>query len=96
MTIPDRIHKFLIERARCRSAMTASLSMPTSPNGSRHSARATLDDFRGTEGEAGDFDRAFAVFAKAGLPCPKCRCRDGVKGIVQQGRSTFLCPEIQH
>jgi formamidopyrimidine-DNA glycosylase len=56
---------------------------------------STLDDYRGTEGQSCDYDRYFAVFAKEGRRCPKCACEAGVKRIVQQGRSTFLCPSLQ-
>jgi len=56
---------------------------------------STLDDYRGTEGEAGDFDRYFAVYAKEGQPCPRCTCVGGVTKITQQARSTFFCATLQ-
>lgn len=56
---------------------------------------STLDDYRGAEGQSGDYDRYFAVFSKEGYPCPKCTCETGVKRIIQQGRSTYYCPTLQ-
>jgi formamidopyrimidine-DNA glycosylase len=54
---------------------------------------ATLDDYRGTSGEMGDFDRTFAVFARSGLPCPSCgkAVSEGRLG----GRNTYWCPRCQ-
>lgn len=56
---------------------------------------ATLDDYRGTEGQSGDYERYFSVYSKEGEPCPKCVCATGVRRIVQQGRSTYYCPTLQ-
>jgi formamidopyrimidine-DNA glycosylase len=56
---------------------------------------STLDDYRGTEGQSGDYDRYFSVFSKEGHPCPKCTCETGIKRIIQQGRSTYYCPTLQ-
>jgi hypothetical protein len=50
---------------------------------------STLDDYRGTEGQSGDYDRYFAVFSKEGRPCPKCACITCVNRIIQHGRSTY-------
>jgi formamidopyrimidine-DNA glycosylase len=56
---------------------------------------STLDDYRNTEGEAGDYDRLFAVFGQEGKRCPKCRCSTGVTRIREGGRSTYFCPVYQ-
>jgi formamidopyrimidine-DNA glycosylase len=56
---------------------------------------ATLNDYRGTEGEAGNYDRFFGVFNREGLPCPDCVCSEGVARIIQGGRSTYFCPVLQ-
>jgi formamidopyrimidine-DNA glycosylase len=56
---------------------------------------STLDDYRGTEGEAGDYDSQFAVFRREGKPCPNCRCSTGVKRLFEGGRSTYFCPVYQ-
>ncbi len=56
---------------------------------------ATLDDYRGTEGEMGSFDKSFSVFGRKGLGCPRCDCRTGIQVITLDGRSTFFCPKRQ-
>jgi formamidopyrimidine-DNA glycosylase len=56
---------------------------------------STLEDYRDTEGEAGNYDSKFAVFNHEGLRCPKCECDAGVVRIKQAGRSTFFCPSKQ-
>jgi formamidopyrimidine-DNA glycosylase len=56
---------------------------------------STLDDYRGTEGEMGTFDREFAVFARGGKPCPGCRCHSSIRMIQLKGRSTYWCAARQ-
>jgi formamidopyrimidine-DNA glycosylase len=56
---------------------------------------STLDDYRGTEGQSGDYDRFFAVFANEGGPCPRCTCKTGIKRIIHHGRSTYYCQKLQ-
>ena len=56
---------------------------------------STLDDYRETEGEAGDYERFFAVYGKAGQPCPRCTCSDGIVKLTDAGRSTYVCLKRQ-
>lgn len=55
---------------------------------------STIRDFRSVEG-AGYFQHNFAVYDRAGDPCPTPLCKGVVKRIVQSGRSTFYCPLCQ-
>jgi len=41
---------------------------------------ATLDDYRGTNGEMGDFDRRFEVYGRAGSPCSAAHQRSRSSG----------------
>lgn len=60
------------------------------------SGGATLEDYRGTEGEAGAFERHFAVYEREGQACTGCTCGTGaVLRIRQSGRSTWYCPHKQ-
>jgi formamidopyrimidine-DNA glycosylase len=56
---------------------------------------STLRDHRQPTGELGFFQHRFAVYWRAGAPCPGCRCdatrTGGIRRIVQSGRSTFYC-----
>lgn len=56
---------------------------------------STLRDHRLADGGLGDFQHAFAVYDREGLPCPRPRCRGIVARIVQSGRPTFYCPKCQ-
>ncbi len=60
---------------------------------------STLNDHRQPSGELGYFQHHFAVYGRAGQPCPGCDCRaretGGVRRLVQSGRSTFYCPTRQ-
>lgn len=54
---------------------------------------STISDFADGAGRAGSFQVTFAVYDRAGVPCP--RCGTAVRRIVQAGRSTFYCPGCQ-
>lgn len=56
---------------------------------------STLRDFRDAEGGAGYFQHSFAVYDRAGAPCPTPGCTGTIRRIVQSGRSTFYCPACQ-
>jgi formamidopyrimidine-DNA glycosylase len=60
---------------------------------------SSLRDHRQPSGELGFFQHQFAVYGRAGLPCPGCRCRiaetGGIRRIVQSGRSTYFCGSRQ-
>jgi formamidopyrimidine-DNA glycosylase len=56
---------------------------------------STLRDHQGADGTPGYFQRAFAVYGKAGAACPRPGCKGTITRIVQSGRSTFYCPTCQ-
>ena len=60
---------------------------------------SSLRDHRTPAGELGYFQHSFAVYGRAGEPCPSCDCdhgrSGGIRRIVQSGRSTFYCPTRQ-
>jgi len=56
---------------------------------------SSLRDYVGAGGELGYFQHRFAVYDRAGIPCPGCDCAGGVRRIVQSGRATFYCPRRQ-
>ncbi|MFQ5467468.1 MAG: bifunctional DNA-formamidopyrimidine glycosylase/DNA-(apurinic or apyrimidinic site) lyase [Kiloniellaceae bacterium] len=56
---------------------------------------SSLRDYVRTSGELGYFQHDWAVYGRAGAPCPGCTCdvvrTGGVRRIVQASRSTFYC-----
>jgi formamidopyrimidine-DNA glycosylase len=54
---------------------------------------STLDDYRGTTGEMGNFDLHFSVFAKAEEGCPRCGSPIAAERIA--GRITYWCRACQ-
>src|SRR5471032_3359489 len=54
---------------------------------------STLRDHRRADGSLGDFQHNFLVYAREGAPCPACKGK--IKRFVQNGRSTFYCPNCQ-
>ena len=56
---------------------------------------STLKDYARADGELGYFQHRFAVYDRAGEPCPTCDCKSGVAHIVQSNRSTFYCAKRQ-
>jgi formamidopyrimidine-DNA glycosylase len=57
---------------------------------------STLRDFRTADGGTGYFQHQFAVYDRAGEPCPTRHCSGTITRIVQSGRSSFFCPVCQH
>jgi formamidopyrimidine-DNA glycosylase len=59
---------------------------------------SSLRDYVQPDGELGYFQNAWKVYGREGEPCERCpgppAC-NGVKRIVQSGRSTFYCPRAQ-
>jgi formamidopyrimidine-DNA glycosylase len=59
---------------------------------------SSLRDYVQADGELGRFQDRFDVYDREGLPCPRCPgapdC-DGVRRVVQSGRSSFFCPRCQ-
>ena len=56
---------------------------------------SSLRDYVQTDGELGYFQHRWAVYGREGEPCPGCTCKEGVRRIVQAGRSTFFCAKKQ-
>src|SRR6185437_16225142 len=56
---------------------------------------SSLRDYVQANGELGYFQHRWAVYGKEGQPCPECSCAEGVRRIVQSGRSTFFCAKKQ-
>jgi formamidopyrimidine-DNA glycosylase len=56
---------------------------------------SSLRDHRRTDGELGAFQHNFRVYDREGKACVTPGCRGTVRRVVQQGRSTFFCPNCQ-
>ena len=56
---------------------------------------SSLRDYVQASGELGYFQHRFAVYDRAGQPCPDCDCGAVVRRIVQSNRSTFYCAKRQ-
>ncbi len=56
---------------------------------------SSLRDHVAPSGELGYFQHNFKVYGRDGTPCPDCECDDGIRRIVQAGRSTFYCAARQ-
>jgi formamidopyrimidine-DNA glycosylase len=56
---------------------------------------SSLRDYVQASGELGYFQHRWAVYGKEGEPCPGCTCAEGVRRVVQSGRSTFFCAKRQ-
>jgi formamidopyrimidine-DNA glycosylase len=54
---------------------------------------SSLRDYVGSDGRAGNFQKHFLVYDRAGLPCFNCGAP--VRAFVQGQRSTFYCPRCQ-
>ena len=54
---------------------------------------SSISDFRQAGGDQGYFQHHFAVYDRAGQPCPTCATV--LKGAVLGGRSTVWCPACQ-
>jgi formamidopyrimidine-DNA glycosylase len=60
---------------------------------------STLKDYRHADGQLGYFQHNFTVYNQEGERCPTCDCdiakTNGIKRIMQAGRSTFYCSKKQ-
>ena len=64
---------------------------------------SSLRDYVQADGELGYFQHQWAVYDRAGEPCPGCDCgaatlssgNGGIRRIVQSNRATFYCPSRQ-
>lgn len=55
----------------------------------------SMRDYVQADGALGFFQNQFAVYDRAGQPCPDRACRGLIKQMVQGGRSTYFCPRKQ-
>jgi formamidopyrimidine-DNA glycosylase len=77
------------EAERLTTAIRAVLTDAIAAGGS------SLRDYRQTDGELGYFQHSFAVYGRAGAPCPTPGCPGTIARDVQSGRSSFHCPVCQ-
>jgi formamidopyrimidine-DNA glycosylase len=56
---------------------------------------SSLRDYVQANGELGYFQHRWEVYGREGEPCSGCNCAEGVRRIVQSGRSTFFCAKRQ-
>lgn len=67
---------------------------------------STLRDYVNADGEKGNFQLLHQVYGREGQPCPDCvghhgkdkpyqKSCPGIQRIVQNGRSSFFCPQKQ-
>lgn len=56
---------------------------------------SSLRNHQRTDGELGLFQHSFRVYDREGAPCVTPGCHGTVIRIVQNGRSTFFCPQCQ-
>jgi formamidopyrimidine-DNA glycosylase len=56
---------------------------------------SSLRDYVQASGELGYFQHQWAVYGRESERCPGCDCGQGIKRIVQSGRSTFYCAKRQ-
>lgn len=54
---------------------------------------ASVRTYRRPDGSAGRFQETFAIYNRAGAPCPTCG--NSIKRIVLAGRGTYYCPRCQ-
>jgi formamidopyrimidine-DNA glycosylase len=77
------------EAERLTAAIRAVLTDAIAAGGS------SLRDYRQADGELGYFQHSFAVYGRAGAPCPTPGCPGTIARDVQSGRSSFHCPVCQ-
>jgi formamidopyrimidine-DNA glycosylase len=53
----------------------------------------SVSDYHPTTRESGSFQNRLAVYGREGEPCE--RCGEGIRRVVQAGRSTCFCPACQ-
>jgi formamidopyrimidine-DNA glycosylase len=79
---PTRAHRLV---AAIRSVLTEAIA----------AGGSSLRDYVQADGGLGYFQHRWAVYGHEGEPCPGCDCNEGVRRIVQSGRSTFFCAKRQ-
>ncbi len=75
--------------ARLVPAIKATLTEAIAAGGS------SLRDYVQPDGELGYFQHAWKVYGREGQACEVCAACDGIRRIVQSGRSTFYCARVQ-
>lgn len=88
--IDPRLAAGRMSRARCdrlAACIKAVLTRAIAAGGS------SLRDFVDGHGKPGYFQQTYAVYGRAGAPCPLCG--SGIRQITQGGRSSFYCPACQ-
>jgi formamidopyrimidine-DNA glycosylase len=75
--------------ARLAAALTDVLGRAIAAGGS------TLRDFLSPDGISGSFPQSFRVYGREGLACRRHHCPSTIQRYVQDGRSTFVCPNCQ-
>jgi formamidopyrimidine-DNA glycosylase len=78
-----------VRAERLAAAIKAVLTEAIAAGGS------SLRDYVQADGALGYFQHHWAVYGREGEPCPDCNCAEGVRRIVQSGRSTFFCAKRQ-
>ena len=56
---------------------------------------SSIKDFRNNEGEMGKFQDKFKVYGRNDKKCPNTNCRDIIKKLMINNRSTFFCDSCQ-
>ncbi|MCI4679435.1 bifunctional DNA-formamidopyrimidine glycosylase/DNA-(apurinic or apyrimidinic site) lyase [Rhodoblastus acidophilus] len=56
---------------------------------------SSLRDHRQADGSLGYFQHNFGVYGRTGESCPKPKCKGIIQRRIQNGRSTFFCPQCQ-
>jgi formamidopyrimidine-DNA glycosylase len=76
-----------VQAARLATAIRTVLEEAIAAGGS------SLRDYIQASGVLGFYQDHFAVYGRAGLPCP--RCQRPIKKLVQAQRATFWCSRCQ-
>lgn len=85
LTAANRLN--VAEKRRLWTALRRILKAAIAAGGS------SIRDYRGVEGEIGDFQTRHRVYGRAGKTCR--RCRGTIRRIIVGGRATFYCPKCQ-
>ena len=56
---------------------------------------SSLRDYMQSDGSLGYFQHSFAVYDRAGHPCPRPGCPGKIRRIVQSARASFYCGSCQ-
>jgi formamidopyrimidine-DNA glycosylase len=88
-TIPTKTGKPTVKTIALVKSIKAVLGDAIKAGGS------SLRDYRSAEGRLGRFQHSFKVYGREGKPCRGKGCSGKVRRVVQNGRSTFYCPNCQ-